>query len=142
MQPATTVQPDLHPSSIPGCCLPPNIHWGKARTFSCSSALGAWNSASSHSGASCSLLSKALDLSRKALGLTRAKLPFSRAAQHPWLLGRAKQGTLARSESAWRAFHLLHKKKKKKGVYHQRLFVPCFSVLKRQSEFSLQWKRL
>ena len=37
---------------------------------------------------------------------------------------------------------LRKKKKKKKDIYYQRLFVPGFSVLKRQSKFSLQLKGL
>lgn len=48
------------------------------------------------------------------------------------------QSTLARFESAWGAFD----PRQKKGIYYQRLFVPGFSVLKRQSEFSLQLKEL
>ena len=39
-------------------------------------------------------------------------------------------------------FGSLRKKKKKKDIYYQRLFVPGFSVLKRQSKFSLQLKGL
>lgn len=52
------------------------------------------------------------------------------------------RGCLGHWERAQRVLDPSAKKKKKKDIYYQRLFVPGFSVLKRQSKFSLQLKGL